>query len=110
MLPRSRSFSWLSGAASSVRLFSLFGVEFTAHWSWGLLVAGVLWVAHDVFGGILRRDLQGWAWPLAITATLLSIVSLYGHELAHALVARRFGVPVKTISLFLLGGATHVTD
>lgn len=48
-------------------------------------------------------------WLLAVVAALLSVASLYGHELAHALVARRFGIPVRTISLFLLGGMAHIT-
>jgi Zn-dependent protease/CBS domain-containing protein len=48
-------------------------------------------------------------WSLAIVAGLLSVVCLYAHELAHALVARHFGIPVRTISLFLLGGMAHIT-
>src|SRR5205085_4538028 len=50
-----------------------------------------------------------WLWSLAVLAALLSIVALYAHELAHALVARYFGIPVRTISLFLLGGMAHIT-
>ncbi|MBI2756962.1 MAG: M50 family metallopeptidase [Chloroflexi bacterium] len=100
----------LGGASSNVRLFRLFGIDFTAHWSWLLLLASMLWVAHDVFSSMPRRDLQPWAWQLAVVATLLSVVSLYGHELAHALVARAHGIEVRKISLFLLGGATHITE
>jgi len=48
-------------------------------------------------------------WSMAVVAALLSVTSLYGHELAHALVARAFGIPVRTISLFLLGGMAHIT-
>jgi Zn-dependent protease len=46
---------------------------------------------------------------MAVVAALLAVVSLYAHELAHALVARAFGIPVRTISLFLLGGMAHMT-
>ena len=48
-------------------------------------------------------------WSLAIVAALIAVVSLFAHELAHALVARSFGIPVRTISLFMLGGMAHIT-
>jgi len=91
-----------------LRLFRLFGIQFTANWSWILLLALLVYVANASF-----RGLRGWSplalWSLALVAALLSIATLYGHELAHALVARRFGIPVRTISLFLLGGMAHIT-
>jgi Zn-dependent protease len=73
------------------------------------LLALLVYVASSTFRGLL----QGWAplvtWALAGVAALLSVASLYGHELAHALVARHFGIPVRTVSLFLLGGMAHIT-
>ena len=94
----------------SVRLFRLFGIEFTANWSWLLLLALLVYVAYTTFRGFFRLGFsQVELWSLAVVAAVLSIISLYGHELAHALVARAFGIPVRTISLFLLGGMAHIT-
>src|ERR1700730_2646516 len=91
-----------------MRLFRLFGIQFTANWSWLVLLALLVYVAFTTFRGLRL----GWSpvglWSLAVVAALLSVVSLYGHELAHALVARAFGIPVRTISLFLLGGMAHI--
>jgi Zn-dependent protease len=93
----------------TLRLFRLFGIQFTANWSWILLLVLLMYVAYSSFLGLRL----GWSplglWSLAVVAALLSVASLYGHELAHALVARSFGIPVRTISLFLLGGMAHIT-
>ena len=93
----------------SVRLFRLFGIEFTANWSWLLLFALLVYVAYSTFHGFRLGFSQMELWLLAILAAVLSVVSLYAHELAHALAARAFGIPVRTISLFLLGGMAHIT-
>src|ERR1700738_5574023 len=97
------------GTQGSLRLFRLFGIQFTANWSWLLLLALLVYVAYSTFRGLR----PGWSpvglWSLAAVAALLSVVSLYAHELAHALVARAFGIPVRPLSLFLLGGMAHIT-
>jgi Zn-dependent protease len=93
----------------SLRLFRLFGIQFTANWSWLLLFALLVYVAYTTFRGLRLNFEQPELWGLAVVAAVLSIASLYGHELAHALVARAFGIPVRTISLFLLGGMAHIT-
>ena len=93
----------------SLRLFRLFGIQFTANWSWLLLAALLVYVAYSTFRGLRLGFGQVELWSLALVAALLSVVSLYAHELAHALVARAFGIPVRTISLFLLGGMAHIT-
>jgi Zn-dependent protease len=98
-----------AGGQASLRLFRLFGIQFTANWSWLLLVALLVYVAYTTFRGLRLGFSQTELWLLAGIAAVLSVVSLYGHELAHALVARAYGIPVRTISLFLLGGMAHIT-
>src|SRR5919198_2584923 len=93
----------------SVRLFRLFGIQFTANWSWLLLLGLLVYVAYSTFRGLRLGFPPVGLWSLALAAALLSVISLYGHELGHAIVARSFGIPVRTVSLFLLGGMAHIT-
>jgi Zn-dependent protease len=97
------------GGAPTLRLFRVFGIQLTLNWSWLLLLGLLVYVARSLF---VERGIN-WPplamWSLAIVAALIAVVSLFAHELAHALVARSFGIPVRTISLFMLGGMAHIT-
>ncbi len=92
-----------------MRLFRLFGIQFTANWSWLVLLGLLVYVAYTTFRGLGPAWSPVGLWSMAAVAALLSVLSLYGHELAHAMVARTFGIPVRTISLFMLGGMAHIT-
>jgi Zn-dependent protease len=87
----------------------LFGIQFTANWSWLVLFALLVYVAYATFRGLGVAFSQVELGALAVIAAVLAVASLYTHELAHALVARAYGIPVRTISLFLLGGMAHIT-
>src|ERR1043166_920416 len=91
-----------------VRLFHLFGIDFTANWTWLFLFALLVYVAYLFFSVrlVFAQQVLG---ALATMAAVLSVLCLYAHELAHAIVARLYGIPVRTISLFLLGGMAHIT-
>jgi Zn-dependent protease len=99
------------GGPPTLRLFRVFGIQLTLNWSWLLLLGLLVYVANSTF----RALGVGVYWPvpamwtLAVFAALVAVTSLYAHELAHALVARHYGIPVRTISLFLLGGMAHIT-
>lgn len=85
------------------------GVEIRLNWS--LLVIFwliVLSLAMVVFPQSVA-SLPVWSdWLLALLATVLFYVSLLAHELAHAIVARRRGVAVEGITLWLFGGVAQL--
>ncbi|MFJ8358159.1 site-2 protease family protein [Streptomyces sp. NPDC093984] len=85
------------------------GVRVGLHWS--VLVIIVL-VAVVLARGRLPAAHPGhpaWAyWVAALLTSLVFLASLLAHELAHAVVARRNGVQVEGITLWMLGGAARL--
>ncbi|HEU5422580.1 MAG TPA: site-2 protease family protein [Nitrolancea sp.] len=89
---------------ATVRLGRIFGIPIGIHFSWLLVFALVtITLGYGIFPDWLGGSLVV-AWLAALAASLLFFVSLIAHELGHALVARRYGIPVHSITLFALGG------
>lgn len=93
--------------SGTVRLGRLAGVEIRFHWSW-IMLAGLLLVG---FLGQLRSTHPELSDPasfgLALVGATIFVSSVVLHELAHAVMARRRGIEVKGITLYLFGGATE---
>ncbi|ARQ68562.1 site-2 protease family protein [Streptomyces marincola] len=79
--------------------------------NWSVLLVFAL-IASGLAGGRLPEAHPDRAWPVYALAGLATAVvffaSLLAHELAHAIVARRHGIAVDDIVLWLLGGATRM--
>lgn len=70
---------------------------------------GVLWLLlhAQLAPGLAWR--AWWLTPLVTTLTCLAFfLSVVGHELAHAVVARALGLPVTAVTVFHLGGLTQL--
>lgn len=85
----------------SVRFGRIFGVEVGAHWS-VLVIGGLLAV------GLTGGEADGTLWLVAIATVITFFACLLAHELAHSVVARRNGMRVKGITLWLLGGVAQL--
>ncbi|HYB38227.1 MAG TPA: site-2 protease family protein [Mycobacterium sp.] len=91
-----------------IRLGRLAGFRFGVHWS----VLVILWLFTWSLASTLPRTAPGHSAPTywlagAIGAVVL-LASLLAHELMHAVVARRAGIPVSSVTLWLFGGITRL--
>src|SRR3954453_16596146 len=90
------------GTGRSLPLLRVFGIRIGVNTSWFLvLFLFIYWLALP-FGNQLDDDTLGFV--AAVAATLLFFGTLLLHELGHALAARREGIEVTGIDLFLFGG------
>jgi Zn-dependent protease/CBS domain-containing protein len=94
---------------SSVRLGRLAGIEVGLHWSLAIVFVLIVWtLAGQVFPAVVPDQPQSSYWLVSVIAAMLFYVSLLGHEMGHALVARRLGVKVEGITLWIFGGVARL--
>ncbi|MFB4304882.1 site-2 protease family protein [Actinomadura sp. GTD37] len=93
----------------SIRLGSIAGIRIGLNYS--VLVIVVILVFGLSFGRFptVYPGFAMWAYIVAgVVSAVLLLVSLLVHELAHAVVARRNGIEVAGITLWLLGGVAQL--
>lgn len=78
------------------------------HVSWFAVLVLVVWTVTVEFGDVLPGLPIGERFSMAAVTGLAFFGCLTLHEVAHAVVARRFGVRVKSITLFLFGGVAEI--
>lgn len=95
------------GAAFS--LGRLAGVRVGVHWS--VLVIFFVIALGLALGRLpdAHPDHPAWRyWIVGLAASVIFLVSLLAHEISHAVVARRNGIDVEDITLWMLGGAARL--
>jgi Zn-dependent protease/predicted transcriptional regulator len=93
---------------SSLLIARVAGIPIRIHYTW-FFIAVLITLS---LAGQFRRSYGDWPvssiWVTAIATAVLFFVTLLLHELSHALVARRHGLPVRSITLFALGGVARI--
>lgn len=95
---------------SQIRLGRLFGIPIGVQPAWLLIVALIAW---SLGAGYYPEQVSGIsasaAYGLGLASALLLFAGILLHEFGHALVARRRGVRVEEIDLWLLGGVARMS-
>jgi Zn-dependent protease/CBS domain-containing protein len=94
---------------SGVHIGRIFGINIQIDWSWVFIFLLVTW---SLAAGLFPNWHPDWSpalsWVVALSASILFFVSVLIHELAHSLVAKAKGLPVRRITLFLFGGVSNI--
>ncbi|MGD1282242.1 site-2 protease family protein [Mycobacterium seoulense] len=90
----------------AIPLGRIAGFPVNVHWS----VLVILWLFTWSLASTLPGTVRGYSpvayWAAGACGALVLLASLVAHELAHAVVARRAGVAVGSVTLWLFGGVT----
>jgi Zn-dependent protease/predicted transcriptional regulator len=93
---------------AQIKLFRIFGIQIGLHYSWLLIAVLIALSLAGQFAATNPRWDRSVIWGLAILTSVLFFATIVIHELSHAAVAKARGLPVKSITLFALGGVAQI--
>lgn len=100
-----------SSGMRGYRLFRIFGFEVKLNLTWLLLAMLIIWT---LAAGFFPTDYPGLStqtyWWMGVAGAAGIFFSIVFHELSHSLIARRYGLPIRGITLFIFGGVAEMED
>jgi Zn-dependent protease len=87
----------------------VFGIRLSLHASWFLVFGLVTWVTTTEFADVYPRIGSAGHVVMGLVTGSAFFACLTAHEISHALVARRFGIDVRGITLFMFGGVAEIS-
>ena len=91
----------------SIQLARVFGIRIGVDVSWFFVLFLIIWSLSGYYGDLFPRE-DGKAFGLATASALLFFLSILLHELGHAVVAIRNGIPISGIDLWMFGGVAKL--
>ncbi len=96
---------------NGIRLGRIGGITISLDYSWFIIFALFIFLlATGYYPRVAPHVAVGWYYGAATFTSLLFFGSVLAHELSHAVVARRLGIPINAITLFILGGVAQMED
>jgi Zn-dependent protease len=94
-----------------IHLFTILGFKVGIDLTWLLLAVLVTW---SLASGLFPVYFEGYStatyWWMGVAGAMGLFLSIVFHEFWHSMVARRYGLPMKGITLFIFGGVAEMED
>jgi Zn-dependent protease/CBS domain-containing protein len=95
----------------ALSLGKIFGIQINIDWSWIIIFGLVTWLLASAY---FPSEYKTWStaeyWIVGAVTSLFFFASVLLHELAHSIVAIRYGLTVKSITLFIFGGVSQINE
>ena len=93
----------------NIPLGRIMGIQLGLDYSWFVIFVLLTW---SLAGSYYPAEFKNWPsalyWFMGIVTALLFFVSILLHELGHSVVALRYKIPVRRITLFIFGGVAQI--
>jgi len=93
----------------NIPLGRILGIQIGLDYSWFVIFALLTWM---LAGSYFPAEFKGWPpflyWVMGALTAIMFFVSVLLHELGHSVVALRYKIPVRSITLFLFGGVAEI--
>jgi Zn-dependent protease/predicted transcriptional regulator len=94
-----------------IKLFNLLGFEVRIDLSWIIIAGLITWsLAAGLFPYLYHGLTPETYWLMGAVGAVGLFASIVFHEFCHSIVARRFGMAMKGITLFIFGGVAEMGD
>ncbi len=95
---------------NTILLFRVYGIPIGLDLSWFLVFALITWaLAISYFPDEFKNWSKLQYWSVAAVTSLLFFICVLLHELGHSIVAMRYKLPVKSITMFIFGGVSEIS-
>ena len=93
----------------NIPLGRILGIPIGLDYSWFLIFVLLTWMlAVSYYPPEFKHWPPSLYWIMGAVTAIMLFVSVLLHELGHSVVALRYGIPVRSITLFLFGGVAQI--
>jgi Zn-dependent protease len=94
----------------NIPLGKILNIPIQLDYSWFLIFILLTWsLATSYFPALYKSWTPLLYWVIGGATSLLLFVSVLLHELGHSVLALRYKIPVRKITLFIFGGVAQIT-